>query len=59
MSLHWAAGLLSMLMILPAATTTLRADEPSDASSLRGKVLCGYQGWFRCPGDAADQGWVH
>lgn len=30
-----------------------------DATSLRGRILCGYQGWFRCPGDAADMGWIH
>lgn len=30
-----------------------------DATTLRRKVLCGYQGWFRCPGDAAGQGWRH
>ena len=36
-----------------------RAAEPVDARSLRGKVLCGYQGWFRCPGDDMNAGWIH
>lgn len=30
-----------------------------DATTVRGKVMCGYQGWFRCPGDAAAMGWIH
>ena len=30
-----------------------------DATSVRGKILCGYQGWFRCPGDVAGMGWIH
>jgi hypothetical protein len=30
-----------------------------DATTLRHKVLCGYQGWFRCPGDPANEGWRH
>ncbi len=30
-----------------------------DANTLRRKVLCGYQGWFRCPGDPAKIGWRH
>jgi hypothetical protein len=30
-----------------------------DATSLHHKVLCGYQGWFRCPGDPARVGWRH
>jgi hypothetical protein len=30
-----------------------------DATSLRHKVLCGYQGWFRCPDDPAKVGWRH
>lgn len=37
-------------------------DGPSrevDASTLQGKVLAGYQGWFNTPNDAADQGYVH
>ena len=40
-------------------STRLSGAEIVDATTLRGKVFCGYQGWFRCPGDAANLGWVH
>ncbi len=33
--------------------------QPVDASSLTGKVMCGYQGWFNCEGDGAERGWFH
>jgi hypothetical protein len=32
---------------------------PVDATTTHRKLMCGYQGWFRCPGDAAGMGWVH
>ncbi|MGE3804268.1 MAG: glycoside hydrolase family 71/99-like protein [Gemmataceae bacterium] len=58
------AGLLLVwLSILPAEVAD---DAPTatkklaiDATTLHRKVLCGYQGWFRCPGDPADAGWKH
>lgn len=38
-------------------------DGPSEAgvdtSTLTGKVMCGYQGWFNCEDDGADLGWTH
>lgn len=30
-----------------------------EASSLDGKILVGYQGWFNCEGDGSKLGWTH
>jgi len=31
----------------------------ADPSTLTGKVMTGYQGWFNCQGDGANLGWTH
>ena len=54
---------LTLWVALPGST--LRGVEQGtkkpgiDPTTLHHKVLCGYQGWFRCPGDPVNEGWRH
>jgi hypothetical protein len=51
---------MRLFCLLPWITcwlvTTARGTPPND---LHGMVLCGYQGWFRTPGDGTGNGWKH
>lgn len=50
---------LFIALAAPAAFPAGKPYEKIDPSTLRGKFMCGYQGWFRTPGDGADMGWNH
>ena len=54
---HFTLGILLALGVPAAAETP--APATVDAKTLHHKVMCGYQGWFRCPGDPSEDGWVH
>lgn len=53
--------LVLAFVFLVGVCDTVAADPPEvvDVSTMHRKVLCGYQGWFRCPGDPAGIGWRH
>jgi hypothetical protein len=61
------AALLVTAAVLCVRTGSVGGEGPgrptgppaADATTLHHKVLCGYQGWFRCPGDPAKGGWRH
>jgi hypothetical protein len=52
-------SLMLRLLILPTLLTLSACAQNVDTSTLTGKVVCGYQGWFRCEGDGSNNGWHH
>ena len=52
--------IFAITSLVLCGTVKLHASpELVDSSTLRGKVMCGYQGWFNCQGDGAELGWKH
>src|SRR5512137_1602748 len=61
-------SMISKFLLLLAALTVLAGSpvaagtkhSPSSRhSSYEGRIMCGYQGWFRAEGDSSGRGWVH
>lgn len=49
-----------MLILLIGISPTLKGQNVADATTLNNKVMAGYQGWFRTPGDRpGSTSWAH
>lgn len=55
--MQWTHTLLAALL-LSILVNAWPADVV-DTTTIKGKIYCGYQGWFRCPGDGVNVGWIH
>jgi hypothetical protein len=54
------SGLLRGAMIATLSAFLLNAQPDAIGQDMRAKVLVGYQGWFRCPGDGSPRNsWSH
>jgi hypothetical protein len=56
MLLRFLTGYLVLLLF---CGLTFAQSPRVDVTTLNGKVVCGYQGWFRCEGDGSNNGWHH
>jgi hypothetical protein len=59
LSLSLAASMHAETKVDPLVPYAGESVKGVNASSLDGKVMTGYQGWFNCEGDGANLGWTH
>ena len=55
------AVVLAVLLCAASLAPETAGAQTIDRSTMTNKVMCGYQGWFSCPGDGNDpaMGWSH
>lgn len=56
--LTWWLIIVASLALGPATAATMHSPG-SRFMSYEGRVMCGYQGWFRAVGDSSGRGWTH
>ncbi len=52
-------ALVAVVVSMSGGTLAAQQSSPVDATTLDGKIMCGYQGWFRCPDDGTNSAWQH
>lgn len=55
----WSPFAVVLILTIMSGSAAAAPPDGVDCSTLSRKVMCGYQGWFNCPGDGSGLGWNH